>query len=239
MEEIKYSTQDFPDDPSDINWKEEALAFYQYMLSIDEKNDIRIKYMFNNFEQFYDNFAIIPKDKQQGVFNNLRRSLYKLKNYDHNITRIVEFIILIGIIINKLQETLERLDTLDFTYKKAALIDDINKDSYLDKLEKIKKLKDKSITKAINETIRLARTEAWKYANEERLAEFIKKGYKFKTTYPVKDNVTGEDSWFYYDVHQVKPLLEPFSYVWDGKDRVFMTPPDRPNDRNILIPYIE
>lgn len=61
-----------------------------------------------------------------------------------------------------------------------------------------------------------------------------------KTLYHPMDSRTGEDSVY---ASKLKSLIvdvnEPFHYNWKGKERVFMTPPDRPNDRAILIPYRE
>ena len=39
--------------------------------------------------------------------------------------------------------------------------------------------------------------------------------------------------------HLVAEIDEPFIYTWKGKRREFMSPPDRPNDRSILVPYRE
>jgi hypothetical protein len=53
------------------------------------------------------------------------------------------------------------------------------------------------------------------------------------------DARTGADSKYLADLNPIMELDEPFSYKWKGSIRTFMTPPDRPNDRAILIPYRE
>lgn len=73
-----------------------------------------------------------------------------------------------------------------------------------------------------------------------------------KTLYHPKDARTGEDSIFLmsHAKQMIKNLNEPFEYWWNGKarrgsfdgssggyHRVFQNPPDRPNDRSVLIPY--
>lgn len=51
------------------------------------------------------------------------------------------------------------------------------------------------------------------------------------------DSRTGADSRYVNRLELVVPLDQPFKYRWDGKVRTFMAPPDRPNDRAILIPF--
>lgn len=51
------------------------------------------------------------------------------------------------------------------------------------------------------------------------------------------DNRTGEDSKKIASMNPIIPIEKPFKYKYGGKDRVFLNPPDRPNDRAILIPY--
>jgi len=51
------------------------------------------------------------------------------------------------------------------------------------------------------------------------------------------DARTGLDSVYLANLNPVLPLDEPFEYRWGRKLRSFMTPPDRPNDRGILVPY--
>ena len=69
-----------------------------------------------------------------------------------------------------------------------------------------------------------------------------------KTVYNPIDARTGDDSqWLQQQLDagrrnsanfEMRPLVaDPFVYVWKGHRRVFLAPPDRPNDRSILIPY--
>lgn len=58
-----------------------------------------------------------------------------------------------------------------------------------------------------------------------------------KTLYHPMDSRTGADSIYADRRKLIVPVSEPFKYLWKGKLRVFMAPPDRPNDRAILIPY--
>jgi len=51
------------------------------------------------------------------------------------------------------------------------------------------------------------------------------------------DSRTGDDSKKLARIDPVVALDKPFKYKYRGKLRVFFTPPDRPNDRAILIPY--
>lgn len=53
------------------------------------------------------------------------------------------------------------------------------------------------------------------------------------------DSRTGDDSKFAADLRLVVDIDKPFEYTWKGKKRSFMVPPDRPNDRSILVPYRE
>lgn len=60
-----------------------------------------------------------------------------------------------------------------------------------------------------------------------------------KTLMHPMDARTGDDSLYAARLHLVANVNEPFAYVWKGKRREFMAPPDRPNDRAILVPYRE
>jgi hypothetical protein len=61
----------------------------------------------------------------------------------------------------------------------------------------------------------------------------------FKTLMHPMDSRTAEDSKLAAKLHLIVPVDEPFEYEWEGKLRSFMAPPDRPNDRAILVPYRE
>lgn len=51
------------------------------------------------------------------------------------------------------------------------------------------------------------------------------------------DDRTGNDSKTAAMLNLVAEVDEPFEYRWKGETRTFFTPPDRPNDRSIVIPY--
>ena len=58
-----------------------------------------------------------------------------------------------------------------------------------------------------------------------------------KTLFHPMDKRTGKDSIWLNKNNLIVPVDEPFRYKWNGVERVYMAPPDRPNDRSILIPY--
>lgn len=69
-----------------------------------------------------------------------------------------------------------------------------------------------------------------------------------KTLYHPRDHRTGDDSAYLATLNLRPKVNEPFEYVWQPLDkdgnktgksykRKFMAPPDRPNDRAILIPW--
>lgn len=51
------------------------------------------------------------------------------------------------------------------------------------------------------------------------------------------DQRTGDDSKALRKQNPIVPIEDPFEFTWKGKTRTFMAPPDRPNDRAILVPY--
>jgi hypothetical protein len=58
-----------------------------------------------------------------------------------------------------------------------------------------------------------------------------------KTLMHPMDARTGQDSKYAASMHLIAEIDEAFEYMWDGTLRVFQHPPDRPNDRSILVPY--
>jgi hypothetical protein len=58
-----------------------------------------------------------------------------------------------------------------------------------------------------------------------------------KTLMHPLDDRTGKDSMYAARLNLVAGITEPFEYMWLGKLRQFLCPPDRPNDRAILVPY--
>jgi KaiC/GvpD/RAD55 family RecA-like ATPase len=58
-----------------------------------------------------------------------------------------------------------------------------------------------------------------------------------KTLFHPMDHRTAEDSKHADKLNLIVPIDKPFEYKWNGKVRRYMAPPDRPNDRSILVPY--
>lgn len=61
-------------------------------------------------------------------------------------------------------------------------------------------------------------------------------GMKKALVHPL-DGRTGPDSKYAASLNLVAEIDEPFEYTWNGNHRSYMVPPDRPNDRSILVPY--
>lgn len=91
---------------------------------------------------------------------------------------------------------------------------------------------------------RLARTELHQVYNlakmksMQSLADSAGTDLKKTLIHPM-DSRTGKDSKYVAKLDLIVPIDQPFRYKWQGKERVYMTPPDRPNDRSILVPYRE
>lgn len=60
-----------------------------------------------------------------------------------------------------------------------------------------------------------------------------------KALYHPMDDRTGDDSKDLALKNPIVPVDQPFEHTYNGKKYVFMAPPQRPNDRAILIPYRE
>jgi hypothetical protein len=60
-----------------------------------------------------------------------------------------------------------------------------------------------------------------------------------KTLIHPMDQRTGADSKYAATLGLVAKVNEPFEYAWDGELRTYMHPPDRPNDRSVMVPYRE
>ena len=58
-----------------------------------------------------------------------------------------------------------------------------------------------------------------------------------KTLIHPMDTRTGEDSKVLAAKNPIVDIDKPFKYNFNGDVRIFMSPPDRPNDRAILVPY--
>lgn len=60
-----------------------------------------------------------------------------------------------------------------------------------------------------------------------------------KTLFHPMDARTAADSKYAASLNLVVNIDEPFEYRWNGENRSFQSPPDRPNDRSILVPFRE
>lgn len=58
-----------------------------------------------------------------------------------------------------------------------------------------------------------------------------------KTLIHPMDSRTGDDSIYAATLGLIAEISDPFEYTWKGNRRIYMVPPDRPNDRSIMIPY--
>ncbi len=90
--------------------------------------------------------------------------------------------------------------------------------------------------------LRIARTELHNVYNLSKLNGMKETKEKFvpdlkKALIHPMDARTAEDSKQLANLDPIMPVGKPFKYSYKGKERVFMTPPDRPNDRAIMIPY--
>ena len=237
MDGLKHTLIDFPEDPSKLDWQKEALLFYYYMMNKEDKYEKEVQKILSEFKKVFERTDSALLNQRKALYSELKLKLYNLKNKDPNFGRSLLYILLMSKVVNVLEDSLEEVIS---EKKKTQTLKPFIPPNIIEKSEKITEdMAINRLTKATNSLTRIIRTESWRYTNETRLDEFKQKGYKYKTTYPVKDNRTGDDSWYYYDQHQIVPIDEPFRYVWEGKERVFMTPPDRWNDRSILIPYIK
>lgn len=91
---------------------------------------------------------------------------------------------------------------------------------------------------------RLARTELHNAYGMGKLRGLTQTRDRFipdlkKALFHPMDARTGADSKYLSRINPIVNIDEPFKYTWDGKKRVFMSPPDRPNDRAIIVPYRE
>lgn len=88
---------------------------------------------------------------------------------------------------------------------------------------------------------RIARTELHnahgmaKLRSLQRLDEA--QGGWMKRLYHPLDSRTADDSKALLAQDPVIPINEPFRFTWRGATRIFMSPPDRPNDRSVLLPF--
>lgn len=90
---------------------------------------------------------------------------------------------------------------------------------------------------------RIVRTELHGIYNRGKIAAMQEVAEEIpdmkKTLMHPLDQRTGKDSEYAAAKHLVSDMDKPFRYKWDGKLREFMVPPDRPNDRSVMVPYRE
>lgn len=91
---------------------------------------------------------------------------------------------------------------------------------------------------------RIVRTELHNIYNISKMGAFggIKEQFLpdlKKTLVHPMDARTGDDSKSLAQKNPIVPIDKPFVFEWNGQTRTFMAPPDRPNDRAILVPYRE
>ena len=92
------------------------------------------------------------------------------------------------------------------------------------------------------QVLRIARTElhnVYNASKNEGMVE-IKKDLipdLKKSLFHPMDNRTSSDSKLAASLNLVVDIDKPFKYTFNGKQRVFMNPPDRPNDRSIITAY--
>lgn len=90
--------------------------------------------------------------------------------------------------------------------------------------------------------LRIARTELHNIYNLGKMNGMLETRDQvlpdlMKTLIHPMDARTGADSKAMAQKNPIVPIDEPFVQYWKGEKRVYMTPPDRPNDRAILVPY--
>jgi hypothetical protein len=92
---------------------------------------------------------------------------------------------------------------------------------------------------------RIVRTElsnVYNISKQNTMTELVDSGQipkLKKTLFNPMDARTANDSKFVEQLHLIVDIDEPFVYTYKGKKYQGMTPPFRPNDRAVLIPYSE
>ena len=91
---------------------------------------------------------------------------------------------------------------------------------------------------------RIVRTELHNVFNATKILSYshIRDNYLpdlKKALWHPMDERTADDSKKLRKLDPIIDIDEPFKFKWKGKERVFMNPPDRPNDRSVLVPYRE
>lgn len=119
----------------------------------------------------------------------------------------------------------------------------------------MRETQDRTVSRLVSDTNRFFLGEEWKLnrivrtemANVYNFSKMQGMGEVKDQTIPdlkkalmhPMDKRTGEDSKELARENPVVDIDEPFRFKWKGQVRVFQFPPDRPNDRSILVPYRE
>lgn len=154
---------------------------------------------------------------------------------------------------NLFEKTLERQNLLMNRYASSM---ETYSQSLRDKIQRelsLAVLMGATSLQAVNRIDDVMRSEEWRVARIVRteLHNFYNHS-KLETMEQVKDSSipdlkkalihpmdarTGDDSKKLAEINPVVEIGKPFKYTWKGEVRVFLSPPDRPNDRAILVPY--
>jgi len=90
-----------------------------------------------------------------------------------------------------------------------------------------------------NRNLTIATTESFRIMNTGQFNTAKRLKFTHKYLFNVLDSKTGADSEIaeskYGSEDKAIPIDNPFTYTYSGKKRVYMLPPDRPNDRSMVI----
>lgn len=118
----------------------------------------------------------------------------------------------------------------------------IQRTSYLQAVQKVGELFPHLRSPIAWQVQRIVRTELHGVYNVSKMGslEKIRDDYapdlKKALIHPM-DARTAKDSKALAALNPIVDIDKPFRFKWRGVERVFMSPPDRPNDRSILVPY--
>jgi len=226
-------------DKENVNWKKEALAIYFWLLKLEEEKNSEIEAKFKEFEKKIKLLEDSPSIFRDPIFTHLQNELYEEFSNDASIRENLVIFILVQKMMNSFKEEYNSLlndktemEKLVSISNDEGIIKDLTKEIIVNekKLENI-------FSKYQNRSELIFSTETFRSVNQKRWEIFKEMGYKYKTSYMIDDDRTCLDSRYFNSLKQIRKMDENFEYVWDGKIRRFLYPPDRPNDRSILIPH--
>jgi hypothetical protein len=236
MAHIIHHTFKNPDNETD--WEKEAFQMYHYLLKEEERNSKETKKLMETFKRNIEKETNSTKKKI--LFDKLKLDLLNLRHKDDNFERMMLFILLITKAVNEFQNRYEKnlLQIKSFENMLKIPMSKENQNKIETEIKNAHKALNESFNKYEHRFHVINRTEMFRSVNAQRLDEFRKDGYQFKTNYMIDDSITGDDSRYFNSLKQVRRLDEDFEYTWKGQVRRFPYPIDRPNDRQILIPFI-